>query len=202
MEYSLEPNRAQDLMASSAKTASASWPSPPARKRTLIEGALKDALEKHFYIEPKPSLATITSLAESLRMKTEVVRVWFANRRHKEKCSKPVAKSKRPGRKARAARRAPVPCKSVSETSETIRELIDSVTESNPSAVQLSGNCFYQKKWNSLNDAVFPELNRIDLESLGPPPLLDVESQMPLLNTENEVPLVGMTTDLTRKMLY
>ncbi|XP_046656045.1 uncharacterized protein LOC124349460 isoform X2 [Daphnia pulicaria] len=172
MEYSLEPNRAQDSMASSAKTASASWPSPPARKRTLIEGALKDALEKHFYMEHKPSLATITSLAESLRMKTEVVRVWFANRRHKEKCSKPIAKSKRPGRKARAARRAPVPCKSVSETSETIQELIDSVTESNSSAVQLS------------------ELNRIDLESLGPPPLLDVESQVPLLNTENEVPLV------------
>jgi len=37
------------------------------RKRTIIEGPPKNALEKHFGKETKPSLATITSLAASLQ---------------------------------------------------------------------------------------------------------------------------------------
>ena len=137
LEYSLEPNRVQD---SSDNNASASLPTK-VRKRTLIEGALKEALEKHFYMEPKPSFEAITSLAESLRMKTEVVRVWFANRRHKEKRKKPIFKSKRPKRTTRSVpARVLTPSKILDEATETIRELIDSVTESNSSAVQLTGN--------------------------------------------------------------
>ena len=130
LEYSLEPDN----------NASANLPTK-VRKRTLIEGALKEALEKHFYMEPKPSFEAITSLAESLRMKTEVVRVWFANRRHKEKCKKPIFKSKRPKRTTRSVpARVLTPSKILDEATETIRELIDSVTESNSSAVQLTGN--------------------------------------------------------------
>ena len=137
LEYSLEPNRVQD---SSDNNASASLPTK-VRKRTLIEGALKEALEKHFYMEPKPSFEAITSLAESLRMKMEVVRVWFANRRHKEKRKKPIFKSKRPKRTTRSVpARVLTPSKILDEATETIRELIDSVTESNSSAVQLTGN--------------------------------------------------------------
>uniref|UniRef100_A0A3B1J6M5 POU domain protein n=1 Tax=Astyanax mexicanus TaxID=7994 RepID=A0A3B1J6M5_ASTMX len=55
------------------------------KKRTSIEVSVKGALESHFLKCPKPAAAEITSLADSLRLEKEVVRVWFCNRRQKEK---------------------------------------------------------------------------------------------------------------------
>ena len=55
------------------------------KKRTSIEVSVKGALENHFHKQPKPSAQEITSLAESLQLEKEVVRVWFCNRRQKEK---------------------------------------------------------------------------------------------------------------------
>ncbi|CAG0918455.1 unnamed protein product [Notodromas monacha] len=43
------------------------------------------ALETHFHKQPKPSAPEITALADSLQLEKEVVRVWFCNRRQKEK---------------------------------------------------------------------------------------------------------------------
>jgi hypothetical protein len=60
------------------------------RKRTLIEGSVKNQLEEYFQKEPKPSLQVIAKLAESVRMKKEVVRIWFCNRRQKEKRITPL----------------------------------------------------------------------------------------------------------------
>jgi hypothetical protein len=60
------------------------------RKRTLIEGSVKNQLEEYFQIEPKPSLQAIAQLADSVRMKKEVVRIWFCNRRQKEKRIAPL----------------------------------------------------------------------------------------------------------------
>ncbi|KAK7582704.1 hypothetical protein V9T40_014149 [Parthenolecanium corni] len=55
------------------------------KKRTSIEVTVKGALEQHFHKQPKPSAQEITSLADSLQLEKEVVRVWFCNRRQKEK---------------------------------------------------------------------------------------------------------------------
>lgn len=55
------------------------------KKRTSIEVSVKGALEQHFHKQPKPSAQEITSLADSLQLEKEVVRVWFCNRRQKEK---------------------------------------------------------------------------------------------------------------------
>jgi hypothetical protein len=50
-----------------------------------IEVSIKGALEQHFNKNPKPSAQEITNLADSLQLEKEVVRVWFCNRRQKEK---------------------------------------------------------------------------------------------------------------------
>lgn len=55
------------------------------KKRTSIEVAVKGALENHFCKNAKPSAPEITQLAENLGLDKEVVRVWFCNRRQKEK---------------------------------------------------------------------------------------------------------------------
>lgn len=55
------------------------------KKRTSIEVTVKGALESHFLKCPKPSAAEITHLADQLQLEKEVVRVWFCNRRQKEK---------------------------------------------------------------------------------------------------------------------
>ncbi|KAI9587268.1 hypothetical protein GQX74_003115 [Glossina fuscipes] len=55
------------------------------KKRTSIEVSVKGALEQHFHKQPKPSAQEISSLADTLQLEKEVVRVWFCNRRQKEK---------------------------------------------------------------------------------------------------------------------
>ncbi|XP_061633623.1 POU domain, class 3, transcription factor 2 [Phyllopteryx taeniolatus] len=55
------------------------------KKRTSIEVGVKGALESHFLKCPKPAASEIMSLADSLHLEKEVVRVWFCNRRQKEK---------------------------------------------------------------------------------------------------------------------
>uniref|UniRef100_A0A087YBG7 POU domain protein n=1 Tax=Poecilia formosa TaxID=48698 RepID=A0A087YBG7_POEFO len=55
------------------------------KKRTSIEVSVKGALESHFLKCPKPSAQEINSLADTLQLEKEVVRVWFCNRRQKEK---------------------------------------------------------------------------------------------------------------------
>ncbi|XP_075225752.1 uncharacterized protein LOC142326906 [Lycorma delicatula] len=55
------------------------------KKRTSIETSVRVALEKAFLQNPKPTSEEISLLADSLAMEKEVVRVWFCNRRQKEK---------------------------------------------------------------------------------------------------------------------
>lgn len=55
------------------------------KKRTSIETSVRVALEKAFILNPKPTSEEITQLADQLCMEKEVVRVWFCNRRQKEK---------------------------------------------------------------------------------------------------------------------
>lgn len=55
------------------------------KKRTSIETSVRGALEKAFLVNPKPTSEEIATLADRLCMEKEVVRVWFCNRRQKEK---------------------------------------------------------------------------------------------------------------------
>lgn len=55
------------------------------KKRTSIETSVRVALEKAFLANPKPTSEEIAMLADGLSMEKEVVRVWFCNRRQKEK---------------------------------------------------------------------------------------------------------------------
>ncbi|XP_052454662.1 POU domain, class 2, transcription factor 1 isoform X2 [Carassius gibelio] len=55
------------------------------KKRTSIETSIRLALEKSFLESQKPSSEEITLIADQLNMEKEVVRVWFCNRRQKEK---------------------------------------------------------------------------------------------------------------------
>lgn len=55
------------------------------KKRTSIETSVRGALEKEFHLNPKPTSEEISKLADRLYMEKEVIRVWFCNRRQKEK---------------------------------------------------------------------------------------------------------------------
>ncbi|KAI4786526.1 hypothetical protein KUCAC02_037062, partial [Chaenocephalus aceratus] len=66
------------------------------KKRTSIEVSVKGALESHFLKCPKPSAQEITGLADSLQLEKEVVRVWFCNRRQKEKRMTPPGVAQTP----------------------------------------------------------------------------------------------------------
>ena len=55
------------------------------KKRTSIELTAKTALENYFSINPRPSSQEIGVLVENLGIEKEVIRVWFCNRRQKEK---------------------------------------------------------------------------------------------------------------------
>lgn len=55
------------------------------KRRTSIGVSAKETLERHFLTQPKPSSADITRVADSLQLEKEVVRVWFCNRRQREK---------------------------------------------------------------------------------------------------------------------
>ncbi|XP_022254151.1 POU domain, class 2, transcription factor 3-like [Limulus polyphemus] len=60
------------------------------KKRTSIETNVRVMLERAFKQMPKPTSDEITMLARSLAMDKEVVRVWFCNRRQKEKRINPA----------------------------------------------------------------------------------------------------------------
>ena len=55
------------------------------KRRTTIGTVAKDNLEQHFVNQPKPSSNEIAQIADNLHLDKEVVRVWFCNRRQREK---------------------------------------------------------------------------------------------------------------------
>ncbi|GFO30005.1 hypothetical protein PoB_005651000 [Plakobranchus ocellatus] len=63
------------------------------KKRTSIDTSIRVALEKSFLGNPKPTSEDITLIADSLNMEKEVIRVWFCNRRQKEKRINPPSSS-------------------------------------------------------------------------------------------------------------
>ncbi|XP_048864304.1 POU domain, class 2, transcription factor 1b isoform X3 [Brienomyrus brachyistius] len=66
------------------------------KKRTSIETNIRVALEKSFLENQKPTSEEITMIADQLNMEKEVIRVWFCNRRQKEKRINPPSASSTP----------------------------------------------------------------------------------------------------------
>ncbi len=66
------------------------WQGRKRKKRTSIEVQVKARLEHHFQKNPKPNAAEISAVAHELQLEKEVVRVWFCNRRQKEKRMTPL----------------------------------------------------------------------------------------------------------------
>ncbi|XP_072776798.1 POU domain, class 2, transcription factor 2 [Taeniopygia guttata] len=67
------------------------------KKRTSIETNVRFALEKSFLANQKPTSEEILGMAEQLHMEKEVIRVWFCNRRQKEKRINPAGTPNPPG---------------------------------------------------------------------------------------------------------
>ncbi|XP_055865945.1 POU domain, class 2, transcription factor 2-like isoform X1 [Biomphalaria glabrata] len=63
------------------------------KKRTSIDTVIRVALEKSFLGNSKPTSDDISLIADSLNMEKEVIRVWFCNRRQKEKRINPPSSS-------------------------------------------------------------------------------------------------------------
>lgn len=63
------------------------------KKRTSIETNVRVSLERAFMMNPKPTSEEIANLADNLYMEKEVVRVWYCNRRQKEKRVNPDLES-------------------------------------------------------------------------------------------------------------
>ncbi|XP_051776856.1 POU domain, class 2, transcription factor 2 isoform X9 [Erpetoichthys calabaricus] len=61
------------------------------KKRTSIETNVRVALERSFIANQKPTSEEILLIAEQLNMEKEVIRVWFCNRRQKEKRINPAS---------------------------------------------------------------------------------------------------------------
>jgi class 2 POU domain transcription factor len=59
------------------------------KKRTSIDNTIRIALEKAFNANSKPTSEEIQYISDGLMMEREVVRVWFCNRRQKEKRMNP-----------------------------------------------------------------------------------------------------------------
>lgn len=55
------------------------------KRRTSIGVGAKESLERNFMTQPKPSSNDINKIADALNLDKEVVRVWFCNRRQREK---------------------------------------------------------------------------------------------------------------------
>eukprot|EP00090_Calanus_glacialis_P003812 TRINITY_DN12850_c0_g1_i1.p1 TRINITY_DN12850_c0_g1~~TRINITY_DN12850_c0_g1_i1.p1 ORF type:complete len:489 (+),score=97.47 TRINITY_DN12850_c0_g1_i1:99-1565(+) len=55
------------------------------KKRTSIENNIRYSLEKAFLQNPKPTSEEVRNISDQLYLEKEVVRVWFCNRRQKEK---------------------------------------------------------------------------------------------------------------------
>ena len=63
------------------------------KKRTSIDNSVRVALQKAFLRNSKPTSEEIRMISDNLSLEKEVVRVWFCNRRQKEKRVNPSSMS-------------------------------------------------------------------------------------------------------------
>jgi len=80
-----DSSQAQMLSQAASLTAAQEALARRRKKRTSIDNTIRVALERAYNANPKPTSEEVQYISDGLCMEKEVVRVWFCNRRQKEK---------------------------------------------------------------------------------------------------------------------
>ncbi|XP_075449727.1 POU domain, class 2, transcription factor 1 isoform X6 [Ascaphus truei] len=94
------------------------------KKRTSIETNIRVALEKSFLENQKPTSEEITMIADQLNMEKEVIRVWFCNRRQKEKRINPPSSCGSMSSPIKAMFSSPTPLVATTATTLTVNPML------------------------------------------------------------------------------
>ncbi|XP_065110078.1 POU domain, class 2, transcription factor 1a isoform X5 [Paramisgurnus dabryanus] len=110
------------------------------KKRTSIETCMRLALEKSFLEQSqKPSTEEITLIADQLSMEKEVVRVWFCNRRQKEKRINPPSSSASPNTHLKTIYSSSTPTVSSGTNTLTVNHPVVSLNTSSIPSLTFTG---------------------------------------------------------------
>uniref|UniRef100_A0A8C1PFI2 POU domain protein n=1 Tax=Cyprinus carpio TaxID=7962 RepID=A0A8C1PFI2_CYPCA len=116
------------------------------KKRTSIETSIRLALEKSFLEQSqKPSSEEITLISDQLHMEKEVVRVWFCNRRQKEKRINPPSSGGSSGSALRTIYSSASAAVSSGTSTLTVSPVV-SLSSSNISNLTFSGASLLQSQ--------------------------------------------------------
>ncbi|XP_056301062.1 POU domain, class 2, transcription factor 2 [Pseudoliparis swirei] len=131
------------------------------KKRTSIETNVRVGLERAFMANQKPTSEEILMIAEQLTMEKEVIRVWFCNRRQKEKRINPCsATPPLPSQPPTAPPAHKPPCYSPhmmsSQLSQAVTSLSTAVTAMSPGCPQTSSLTSTHPSLSSASSPVTP----------------------------------------------
>ncbi|XP_034409697.1 POU domain, class 2, transcription factor 2 isoform X1 [Cyclopterus lumpus] len=131
------------------------------KKRTSIETNVRVGLERAFMTNQKPTSEEILMIAEQLTMEKEVIRVWFCNRRQKEKRINPSsATPPLPSQPPTAPPAHKPPCYSPhmmsSQLSQAVTSLSTTVTTMSPVCHQTSSLTSTHPSLSSASSPVTP----------------------------------------------
>ncbi|XP_015226338.1 PREDICTED: POU domain, class 2, transcription factor 2 isoform X6 [Cyprinodon variegatus] len=141
------------------------------KKRTSIETNVRVALERSFLTNQKPTSEEILLIAEQLNMEKEVIRVWFCNRRQKEKRINPTsATPPLPSQPPTAPQTHKPPCYSPHMMSS---QLSQAVTSLSTTVTTMSSICPLSSSLTSTHPSltsVHPPLSSTPSPATPPPP--------------------------------
>ncbi|XP_076008843.1 POU domain, class 2, transcription factor 2 isoform X1 [Genypterus blacodes] len=142
------------------------------KKRTSIETNVRVALERAFMTNQKPTSEEILLIAEQLNMEKEVIRVWFCNRRQKEKRINPSsATPPLPSQPPTAPPTHKPPCYSPHMMSSQLSQVVTSL--SSTTATTMSPVCSLTSSIASSHPSltsVHPSLSSTPSPVTPPPP--------------------------------
>ncbi|XP_029307568.1 POU domain, class 2, transcription factor 2 isoform X5 [Cottoperca gobio] len=149
------------------------------KKRTSIETNVRVALERAFMTNQKPTSEEILQISEQLNMEKEVIRVWFCNRRQKEKRINPSsATPPLPSQPPTAPSMHKPPCYSPHMMSS---QLSQAVTSLSTTGTTMSPGCPMTSSLTSTH----PSLSSVPSPVTPPPPRSTASPAMPSHSTLN-----------------
>ncbi|XP_054904118.1 POU domain, class 2, transcription factor 2 isoform X2 [Poeciliopsis prolifica] len=142
------------------------------KKRTSIETNVRVALERSFLTNQKPTSEEILLIAEQLNMEKEVIRVWFCNRRQKEKRINPTsATPPLPSQPPTAPQTHKPPCYSPHMMSSQLSQAVTSL--SSTTVTTMSSICPLSSSLTSTHPSLtsaHPPLSSTPSPATPPPP--------------------------------
>ncbi|XP_056142610.1 POU domain, class 2, transcription factor 2 [Lampris incognitus] len=157
------------------------------KKRTSIETNVRVALERSFMTNQKPTSEEILLIAEQLNMEKEVIRVWFCNRRQKEKRINPSsATPPLPSQPPTAPPTHKPPCYSPHMMSSQLSQAVTSL--SSTTATTMSSVCPLTSSLSSTHPSLsstHPSLSSAPSPVTPPPPRSTASPATPSHSTLN-----------------